>query len=69
MNRKKKEKKKNRPAGVFKGNGLYNRIRVPKVPFPVFDKLKNEIENFIVRFCFYLNMKNETQIFDYHFHV
>ena len=44
-------------------------IRVPKVPFRVFHKLKNEIQNFIVRFCFCLNMKNEIQIFDYHFHV
>ena len=34
-----------------------------------FDKLKNEIQIFIVRFCFYFNMKNEIQIFDYHFHV
>ena len=30
---------------------------------------KNEIQNFIVRFCFYLNMTNEIQILDYHFHV
>ena len=50
--------------------GEYNKgIRVPKVPFRVFDKLKNEIQNFIVRFCFYLNMKNEIKIFDCHFHV
>ena len=29
----------------------------------VFEKLKNEIQNFIARFCFYLNMKNEIQNF------
>ena len=28
------------------------RIRVPKVPFCVFDKLKNETQNFVLRFCF-----------------
>ena len=33
-------------------------------PFLVFDKLKNEIENFILRFCFHINMKNEIQISD-----
>ena len=37
-------------------------IRVPIMPFQVFDKLRNEIQNFIVRSCFYLNMKNEIQI-------
>ena len=44
-------------------------IRVPKVPFRVFDQLKNEIQNFIIRSCFYLNMKNKIQIIDYYFHV
>ena len=44
-------------------------IRVPKVPFHVFDKLKNEIQKFIIKFCFYHNMKNEIQIIDYYFHV
>ena len=44
-------------------------IRVPKVPFHVFKKLENKIQKFIVRFCFYLNMKNEIQIFDNHYHV
>ena len=44
-------------------------IRVPKVPFCVFDKWKNEIQNFIFRFCFHFNMKNEIQIIDYHFYV
>ena len=34
-------------------------IRVPKVPFRVFDKWKNEIQKFMIRFCFYHNMKNE----------
>ena len=45
------------------------KIPVPKVRFRVFHRLKNEIQNFIVRFCFCLNMKNEIQIFYYHFHV
>ena len=44
-------------------------IRVPKEPFHIFDKLKNEIQKFIIRFCFYLNMKNGIQIIDYYFHV
>ena len=44
-------------------------IRVPKVPFRVFDKLKNEIQNSILRFCFYFNKEDEIQITDYHFHV
>ena len=42
---------------------------VPKVPFWVFDKFKNEIRNFMARFCFYFNMKKEIQITDYYFHV
>ena len=42
---------------------------VPKVPFWVFDKLKNEIQNFMARFCFYFNMEKEIQITDYYFHV
>ena len=36
-------------------------IRVPKKPFRVLDKLKNEIQNSLLRFCFYLNTKNEIQ--------
>ena len=44
-------------------------IRVPKVPFRFFDKLKNEIQNSILRFCFYFNKEDEIQITDYHFHV
>ena len=44
-------------------------IRVPKVPFRVFDKLKNEIQKLITKFCFYHNMKSEIQIIDYYFHV
>ena len=32
------------------------------MPFRVFDKLKNEIQSFIVRFRFHLNMKNKIQI-------
>ena len=43
-------------------------IRVPKVPFRVFDKLENKIQKFMIRSCFYLNMKNEIQIIDYYFH-
>ena len=44
-------------------------IRVPKVPFHVFDKLKNEIQKFMIRFCFYLDMKHKIQINNYYFHV
>ena len=44
-------------------------IRVPKVPFRFFDKLKNEIQSSILRFCFYFNKEDEIQITDYHFHV
>ena len=44
-------------------------IRVPKVPFRFFDKLKNEIQNSMLRFCFYFNKEGEIQITDYHFHV
>ena len=45
------------------------RIRVPKVPFRFFDKLKNEIQNSLLRFCFYFNKEDEIQITDYDFHV
>ena len=34
-----------------------------------FYKLKNEIQNSIIRFCFYFNKKDKIQIIDYHFHV
>ena len=44
-------------------------IRVPKVPFRFFNKLKNEIQNSILRFCFYFNKEDEIQITDYHSHV
>ena len=30
--------------------------------FCIFDKLKNEIQKFMIIFCFYLDMKNEIQI-------
>ena len=40
-----------------------------KMPFRVFDKLKNGIQNFVLRFGFYFNMKNEFHITDYCFHV
>ena len=43
--------------------------RVPKVPFRFFDKLKKEIQNSILRFCFYFNKEDEIQITDYHFNV
>ena len=29
-----------------------------------FDKLKNEMQRFILRFCFYLTMKSEIQIIE-----
>ena len=34
-------------------------IRILKVPFRVFDKLKNEVQSSILRFCFYVNKKDE----------
>ena len=40
---------------------------MPKVPFRVFDKLKNEIQNSKLRFCFYFNTKNKIQITDHHY--
>ena len=40
-----------------------------KVPFRVFDKLKNEIQKFMIRFCFYFNMRNESQITDMYCYV
>ena len=61
LSKKKKNKKKNGTLGA--------RIRVPKVPFRFFDKLKNEIQNSILRFCFYFNKEDEIQITEYHFHV
>ena len=59
---------------TFEGSAYYKNskrkiIRVPKVPFRVFDKLKNEIQNSTLRFCFYFNKEDEIQITDYHFHV
>ena len=53
----------------MKITGEEKNIRVPKVAFRVFHRFKNEIQNCIVRFCFCLNMKNEIQIFRYHFHA
>ena len=44
-------------------------IRVPKVPFRLFDKFKNEIQNSILWFWLYFNKENQIQITDYHFHV
>ena len=54
----------------FRKNIINNwKIRVPKVPFHVFNKVKNGIQKFIIRFCFYLNMKNKIEIIDYYFQV
>ena len=56
-------------------NGFYtlsfceSTIRVPKVLFRVLDKLKSEIQESIIWFCFYLSMKNEILIIEYCFHV
>ena len=44
-------------------------IRAPKLPFLVFNKLKNEVQTFITRFRCYFNMKNEIQIIDHYFHA
>ena len=44
-------------------------IRVPKAPFHFFDKLKNEIQNSILRFCFYFNKEDEIEITDYSFPI
>ena len=45
------------------------RIRLPKVSFHVFDELQNEIEKIIIRFRFYLKMKNDVQIIDSYLRV
>ena len=34
--------------------------------FVFFDKLKNEIQNFVLRFWFYFNKEDEMQITDIH---
>ena len=54
---------------LFKQKFPVLRIRVRKVPFRFFDKLKNEIRNSILRFLFHFNKEDEIQITDYHFHV
>ena len=53
----------------YYGKDVRNKIRVPKVPFRFFDKLKNKIQNSMLRFCFYFNKEDEIQITDYHFYV
>ena len=53
----------------YSANMLNIRIRVPKLPFRFFDKLKNEIKKSIFRFCFYFNKEDEIQTTDNHFHV
>ena len=45
---------------LFKQKFPVLRIRVRKVPFRFFDKLKNEIQNSILRFCFYFNKEDES---------
>ena len=54
---------------ISKNIFLHRTIRVPKVAFCVFEKLKNEIQKLMIRFCSYLSMKTEIQIVDYYFHV
>ena len=51
---------------TFADTNLFHfpKIRIPKVAFRVF-----EIQNFIIRFHFYLTMKNEIEIIVYYFHV
>ena len=36
-------------------------IRVPKVAFRIFDKLKNDIQSFILRFCIHVNVCNDLK--------
>ena len=65
-----KKKMKPRKSETCMDGCLRSRsVREPKVPFRVFDQLKNEIQNSILKFCFYFNKKDEIQIIDYHFHV
>ena len=65
-----KKKMKPRKSETCMDGCLRSRsVREPKVPFRVFDQLKNEIQNSKLRFCFYFNKKDEIQIIDYHFHV
>ena len=37
--------------------------------FCVSDKFKNEIQNSILRFCFYFNKEDEIEITDYSFPI
>ena len=65
-----KKKMKPRTSETSMNGCLRSRsVREPKVPFRVFDQLKNKIQNSILRFCFYFNKKDKIQIIDYHFHV
>ena len=65
-----KKKMKPRTSETSMNGCLRSRsVREPKVPFRVFDQLKNKIQNSILRFCFYFNNKDKIQIIDYHFHV
>ena len=65
-----KKKMKPRKSETSMDGCLRSRsVREPKVPFRVFDQLKNGIQNSILRFCFYFNKKDKIQIIDYHFHV
>ena len=54
---------------MFKKYATRIRVPKPKVSFRFFNKLKNEIQNSVLRFCFYLINEDEIQITDYHFHV
>ena len=65
-----KKKMKPRKSETSMDGCLRSRsVREPKVPFRVFDQLKNGIQNSILRFCFYFNKKDKIQIIDYDFHV
>ena len=65
-----KKKMKPRKSETCMDGCLRSRsVRVPKVPFCFFDKMKNEIRNSILRFCFYFDKEDEIQITHDHFHV
>ena len=63
------------PISIYQKNEWHfrvlfgRRIRLPKVSFRVFDELQNEIQKIIIRFRFYLNMKNDVQIIDSYLRV
>ena len=56
-----KKKMKPRKSETCMDGCLRSRsVREPKVPFRVFDQLKNEIQNSILKFCFYFNKEDES---------